>query len=293
MSVSKRFRTFLDNLKLTDIQKQNGASRKESVVRAMNSHYYNSQSTSANAKYVGSWAKLTRIRPPRDVDVLFNLPASTHTKYEGRSGNKQSQLLQEVRSILLNSFPSTAIKGDGPVVIVPFSSYDVELIPAFSLSTGGHWVCMTDNNGYYKKADYEAENSAISNSNTSSNGNTRDLVRMMKCWQAYCSVPMKSFHIELIAIDFLATWGNSGKSETFYDWMCRDFLEYLLNKQNGYVYAPGTYEMMFLGSAWATKAQTALGRAKNACIHEGNSNWAAAGDEWQKIFGTDIPKYVS
>lgn len=96
MSVSRRFTIFLSNLKLTDTQKANGKARKEAVVKAMNAHYYGLTSESSHSLYVGSWAKRTRIRPPRDVDVLFALPASVHTRFEVRTGNRQSQLLQEV-----------------------------------------------------------------------------------------------------------------------------------------------------------------------------------------------------
>lgn len=292
MSVATRFSTFLGNLRLSDLQKADGSTKRESVVRALNSHYWGSSSGTTNSRYVGSWAKRTRIRPPRDVDVLFELPSTVHTRFEGRSGNKQSQLLQEVRSVLSSSFQSTAIKGDGPVVLVPFASYSVELIPAFQRYGGGHLVCMTTLGGWYKHEDYDAQVTSMSTSNSGSNNNTRDLIRMMKRWQAHCSVPLKSFHIELLAIDFMSSWGNRGKSSTWYDYMCRDFFAYLIGRQNSYVYAPGTGESMGIGSAWASRAETAWGRAKKACTHEANSEIAAAGDEWQKIFGTDIPKYV-
>lgn len=292
MSVSQRFNSFLANLTLTESQKADGETKRQSVVKVLNSHYWNSNSGTANSKLVGSWAKLTRIRPPRDVDVLFALPSSVHTQYEGRSGNRQSQLLQEVRQILSRSFTSTSIRGDGPVVVVPFASYSIELIPAFQLNGGGHWVCMTNNGGHYKRTDYEAESAVISTSNTQTNGNTRHLIRMMKRWQWHCSVPLKSFFIELTARSFLATWGNAGKSSTYYDWMVRDYLRYLLTLQNGTVYAPGTGEAMNLGSAWVSRAETALARAIKACEFEFAERRYEAGDEWQKIFGMDIPKHV-
>jgi hypothetical protein len=151
---------------------------------------------------------------------------------------------------------------------------------------------MTDNGGHYKKADYAAELAAVAKSNKDSNGNTRDLVRMMKAWQGYCSVPIKSFHVELISIDFMQQWSYQGKTSVYYDWMVRDFLAYLIQRANSYVFAPGTYEAMDLGSAWKSKAESALGRARKACEFEAEKDWPAAGDEWQKIFGTDIPKYV-
>lgn len=290
MSVSRRFAQFLENLRLTETQVSDGSAKRETVVRVLNQQYWSSSSGTSNSRYVGSWAKHTRTRPPRDVDVLFELPSSVRTRFDSRTGNKQSQLLQEVRNVLNSSFPRTAIKGDGPVVIVPFATYAVEVIPAFRRYAGGHDVCMTNLGGWYKREDYDAQVSRISTSDSASNGNTRDLVRMMKCWQAHCSVPLKSFVIELFAIEFLNTWGNRGKSKEWYDWMCRDFFSYILGRQNTTLYVPGTGEALYSGSLWATRADTALGRAKKACEYETNSQWGLAGDEWQKIFGTYIPR---
>lgn len=104
MTVSKRFGEFLDNLTLTAIQKQNGSDRRESAIKSLNLNYYGSSSGTANSIYIGSWAKRTRMRPPRDVDVLFRLPYSVYEKYQRRDGNKQSQLLQEVRNVLLKAY---------------------------------------------------------------------------------------------------------------------------------------------------------------------------------------------
>lgn len=290
MSVSARFQQFVNNIRPTKDQVSAGNSRRESVVACLNRSYYSSGSSTNNSFFVGSWAKYTRVRPPRDVDVLYELPYQVYERFNQRTGNIQSQILQEVRSVLLNTFPSTAIRGDGPVVVVPFTSYNVELIPTFKLKSGEYWICMTNSGGHYKTADYLAEAAAMKASQDRT-GMTRDLVRMMKRWQAYCSVPIKSFHIELVAIDFLENWDNRGKGYLYYDFMVRDFLHYLYNRANGYVSAPGTGEVMALGSAWQSKTSTAYYRAEKACSLE-NEDSAAAGDEWQKVFGTDIPKYV-
>lgn len=289
MVVSERFRIFLEKLTLTEAQMQNGRDRRESAIKPLNSYYWASSSGTSNSIYIGSWAKRTRMRPPRDVDVLFQLPSSVYEKYQMREGNKQSQLLQEIRGVLVKSYPYTAIRGDGPAVIVPFSSYNVEVVPAFKLDDGKYWVCITSGGGSYKAADYEAERLAMSVSTTGSNGNTRELVKMMKRWQGHCDVSLKSFWLEILAVDFIRTWEHAGKSRVWYDWMVRDFLTFLVGKENTYIYAPGTYEMMYLGSSWVSKAKTARDRAIKACDHEGNSRPISAGEEWQKIFGSDIP----
>lgn len=112
---------------------------------------------------------------------------------------------------------------------------------------------------------------------------------MLKCWQAYCSVPLKSFYIELLAVKFLDQWEHAGKSKTYYDWMTRDFFAWLVNQAWGTLYVPGTWESLSLGDAWKSKAQSAYERAAKATQNEADNLPYTAGGEWQKIFGTDIP----
>jgi hypothetical protein len=71
--------------------------------------------------------------------------------------------------------------------------------------------------------------------------------------------------------------------------MTRGFVRFLLTKVNSYVFVPGTYEIVWLGNDWESRAQSALGRAEKACGNEALNLPCAAGSEWQKIFGTDIP----
>jgi hypothetical protein len=112
---------------------------------------------------------------------------------------------------------------------------------------------------------------------------------MAKCWQGYCSVPLKFFYIERIAIDFLSSWEHLHKGEMYYDWMIRDFLRYLKNKENGFIVLPGTYRIMYLGDAWVSRTQSAIDRAVKACAFELEDRPIAASAEWQKIFGLDFP----
>lgn len=104
LTVSQRFDTFLNNIRLTTGQIEAGAERREKVVETLNSHYWGSNSKTANSLYVGSWGKRTRVRPPRDVDVLFKLPYETYERFSKRTGNIQSQLLQEVKRVLGENF---------------------------------------------------------------------------------------------------------------------------------------------------------------------------------------------
>jgi Second Messenger Oligonucleotide or Dinucleotide Synthetase domain len=289
MTVSQRFDQLLGNLTLTADQRTKGTNAHSGVRQCLNEYYYTSSSVSANSMLTGSWGKCTEIRPPRDIDVLFVLPDSVYNRFELRSGNKQSQLLQEVKGVLQNMYSSTTMRGDGQVVMVQFTGYAVEVAPAFKFSNGQYRICDTNNGGSYKTTDPNAEIENVRASNDATSGNTRHLIRMTKCWQGYCSVPIKSFVLELLAVDFLRMWEHKGKSTTWYDYMTRDFLKYLVGKANSYVFVPGTYESIWLGDDWKSRAESACDQAVKACDYEAQNMPYSAGNQWQKIFGTDIP----
>jgi hypothetical protein len=292
MTVSERFDKFLSNIALTSDQQSDGTTKHSGVRTALNKHYYDNSSATANSMLVGSWGKDTRIRPPRDIDILCELPYSVYQRFEQRSGNKQAQLLQEVRGVLENTYPNTTMRADGQVVIVPFVTYAVEVLPAFLLDNKKYWICDTNEGGKYKTTDPIAEIAAVHNSATATNGNTRKLIRMLKKWQDVCSVTLKSFMLELLVIEFLSKYEYASKTSVYYDWMVRDFLAWLLSNQTyswSGVSIPGTGEYIVLGSDWHSKAESAHSRAKKACEYESQNMPYNAGGEWQKIFGDDIP----
>lgn len=288
MSVSQRFTALLNNLALTFDQQVDGITKHHGVRKCLNSHYYNSSSDSANSCLIGSWGKSTEVRPPRDIDVLFVLPYAVYQRYESRSGNKQSQILQEVKSVLAATYSTTKMRGDGQAVIVPFASYAVDVVPAFELNNGRYYICDTNAGGRYKTTDPEAEKQNVTASNTATKGNTRDLIRMLKRWQAYCAVPVRSFWLELLAVQFLSTWAHRGNGPLYYDWITRDFFKWFSGMSWQTIFVPGTHETVSLGNDWKSKAESAYGRASKACDYEASSPYSA-GLEWQKIFGDFIP----
>jgi hypothetical protein len=128
MEVGQRFLTFLQNIALTEEQKKDGANKHGAVRTCLNKHYYGSYSSTENSMLVGSWGKYTRIRPPRDIDVLYVLPFAVYQRYERVQGNKQSQLLQEVENVLMKTFPSTKMRGDGQVVMSWLQVYEADKV---------------------------------------------------------------------------------------------------------------------------------------------------------------------
>ncbi len=288
IAVTQRFKKFHENLRLTDGQVEEGTSHHEGVRKSLNTHYYGYSSETDNSFLTGSWGKWTRMRPPRDIDIYFILPIEVYNRFEQHSGNRQSQLLQEVRAVLQQTYPGTKIKGDGPVVLVAFNRMSVEVVPAFLLTSGQYWICDTKSGGRYMVADPQAEIEQVSSTQGACNNNLRPLVMMLKAWQSHCNVPLKSFYLELLANEFLLAYAHRLQGYFYYDWFHRDFFSFLIAKCNGYVVVPGTYDTIALGDAWLSKAHNAHSNALSACSYEYNDMVIHAGEEWQKIFGTMI-----
>jgi Second Messenger Oligonucleotide or Dinucleotide Synthetase domain len=293
MYVERRFGQLLETLTITRTQREDGETKQAAIRACLNRWYWGHGSEAANSMLIGSWGKDTRLRPSRDIDILFLLPSEVYWRFDRRSDNRQSQLLQEVKYAIGQAYSQTTLRGDGQVVSVPFSSIPIEIVPGFRCTDGSIIICDANDGGRYKTSTAEAEVRDLDASDRAWNGNTRSLVRMMKQWQRERNVPLKSFALERLAVEFLSIWPFSHHDLFWYDWMIRDFLGYLVGRVNGYLFMPGTGEIIALGSEWLSRAQTAYGYAVRACDYERANYQALAGDDWQQIFGSAVPVLVS
>ena len=117
IAVRQRFTQFHNNVTLTLLQQLDGWKKKDGVVTCLNRHYYGAPSGTDNSFPVGSWAKDTAVRPPRDLDLYFLMPWAVYQRFQGYTWNRQSSLLQEVKNVLAKTYPNTDMRGDGQVVL--------------------------------------------------------------------------------------------------------------------------------------------------------------------------------
>src|SRR5437763_1023221 len=136
MSTSSRFDRFLSNISLTSDDRTDAKRKYDGVAGKLHSHYYSSIYNGSTKLLIGSYGKHTSVRPPRDVDILFLMPPEQYRRFNAYLGNGQSALLQEIRAILQERYPTTEkIRGDGQVVVVPFKGgHTVEVLPAWITS---------------------------------------------------------------------------------------------------------------------------------------------------------------
>ncbi len=83
---------------------------------------------------------------------------------------------------------------------------------------------------------------AVDTANARYNKKVKHLARMARAWKDKSGVSMSGLLIDTLVYDFMADWEYNDKSFLYYDWMARDFLEYLheQDRDRSYWYAPGS-----------------------------------------------------
>lgn len=283
--VIPHFSEFLRELDLSLFERADAESKAGRVARCLWENYYTGEFDVRCFLKVGSYGKGTAIRPPSDLDILFRLPTAEFYRVEQLVGNKQSQLLQEVKRALGRTFPRTDLRADGQVILAPFQTYNVEVIPAFQRTDGTYLTAHTADDGTWRLSNPVAEYQRLQHVNSVSAGKATHLTKMLKAWKRECLVDIKSVSLEVLACVFLEQWPHRLRSLFYYDWMVRDFFAFMHDYKDGWTLVPGTSEKIELGDTWFSKCQRAYQRSLKACEYEYGDYGFAAAAEWQKIFG--------
>jgi len=93
-----------------------------------------------------------------------------------------------------------------------------------------------------------------------------------------------------LAYNFISTWQYSDKSFYYYDWMVRDFFEYMSKQPNSQVKwkVMGSGRYIYCYGSFQAKAKKAYAKAIDAIEHSEYYS-ATANKEWREIFGNKFP----
>jgi Second Messenger Oligonucleotide or Dinucleotide Synthetase domain len=291
MLAAERFRRLLSDLALEPAERISGIRAHKAVHSALQAHYYGHLTITDHSRLIGAWAKGTEVRPRRSIDLLFVLPKAVRDRNWPVSSVASAALLimQDVALVLGTSGRAARIRSDGFAIAVPIGPDVVDVRPAFGLPASRYQPCHAQGAGDFYTYDPSLEEANLRQADHRSRGNARDLIRLLKCWQTYRTVPIASIAIELLSIEFLATWPRAGDQSHFYDWMIRDFFAFLLTRAGCALAMPGSDTTVRAGAAWLSAARTAHTHAAKACACETDGLNADAWWEWEKIFGELVP----
>ncbi|WII37581.1 SMODS domain-containing nucleotidyltransferase [Paenibacillus thiaminolyticus] len=291
MSVSDYFSTFCSNLRMSSETVSTIQYRNKQITKRINIDYWGSTSDTSHSLYVGSYGRGTEIWTS-DIDMIVQLPKWVYDKFDKYTSNGQSALLQDVKAALQKTYSTSYLKGDGQVIGINFTDgINFEIVPAFLNNDNSYTYPDTTNGGTWKVTDPRKEISAMDARNSATNKNLKRLCRMARAWKEKCSVPMSGILIDTLAYKFINDWTYKDKSYLYYDYMSRDFFQYLkdLDKTQSYWLAPGSNRYVWKDGNFQTKAFTAYNLSLEAIEHETNNRPYSSKEKWREIYGTKFP----
>lgn len=292
MGLAEWFNVFCSNL---IVQNTSTISlRYKNITKRLNTDYWSTDSDTSHSLYVGSYGRDTAIKGFSDLDMIFRLPYEVYKQYDNYTGNGQSALLQAVKKSIEKTYSTTSIRGDGQVIVVPFTDgISFEVVPAFKNNDDSFTYPDANNGGRWRTTNPKPEIAAIKDRNKACNGNLIRLCRMARAWKRKWEVPIGGLLIDALAYQFIGTWGYKDKSYLYYDFMCRDFFKWMSDQSSEQEYwrAPGSGQYVYGKGLFQYKAKRCYNISLEAIEHESANpkrEWSAK-QKWREIFGTAFP----
>lgn len=292
VSIGDWFKSFCLDIKVKD--KESISRRYKAITRRLNIDYWDTTSDTSHSLYVGSYGRNTAVNGFSDLDMIFQLPYSVYKKYNNYAGNGQSALLQEVKRSIEKTYSKTSIRGDGQVILVPFTDrLTYEVVPGFINENDSYTYPNANSGGSWCVTNPRPEIQAIRTRNEQCNKNLVWLCRMMRVWKNKWEVPIGGLLLDTLAYQFIENWEYRDKSFMHYDWMCRDFFDFMAKQDKEKVYwkAPGSAQSVYGKGLFQWKARRCCNIVIEACEHESANpqrEWSAK-QKWREVFGNQFP----
>ncbi len=294
MSVSINFNMFCEKLKVSAKKKSIISLRFKSICKKLNNDFWDIN-TDLGGIYVGCYGRETANDGIDKIEMIFEMPSHLREKYSKSQKNSQFLFLEDVRRSIATLYPNTSLVHDKfGINIIFFDGMSFNIAPVFYKNNDEHIYADPRKGGSWESKNFKKGKEEIRIGDTVTNHNLKRLCRMIKAWRRNCNVPIKEILIDTLAYEFLMSWDSRETSYSYYDVMCRDFFEFLMNQEpskkewkaiGDFLVIPNELNFRYKAVMAHYKAESAITFAKN------NENWLAV-HKWKEVFGIDFPDTI-
>ncbi|MBL8879124.1 MAG: hypothetical protein JNG88_08395 [Phycisphaerales bacterium] len=286
-TIDEGFREFLSGLTPSSTESEAAKSHRASIKACIEKNY-----TLYRFVRIGSFGNGTSISGHSDVDYLAEVAT-------GNLKENSSYSLTTLRDVLDARFPNTGVGVRCPAVRVPFGTNskdttEVVIGDDTARKSSGHVIYnIADCSGGWMDTAPDAHKAYVVKQDDRLGGKVRPLVRYIKAWKFYQSVPISSFYLEMRVAEYA-----SGESSILYSIDVKQFLARLVSREmaalqdpvgvSGYIQPCKTQVQR--DEAWS-KLRTAATRAEKARDAEQAGKISDAFDWWRLLYNDEFPTY--
>lgn len=289
MMIAQCFKTLLDNTALTPEKAYTIMNRAVRIASKLDMRYYGN-SGKRHFNFVGSYGRGTADGNVSDLDMVYFLPEEQFSRYTEYRSNGQSQLLQEVKECILETYPNTEMRGDGQVVVVSFADgMKFEVVPAFWCEKAQYLYANTHNGGSWELSSPTPDFIEFDRADKCSDGKLRNLCRLARVWRAQQHVSIKGILLDTLVWMYLKQ-NNWGRGLSYAE-MSLGFFVFLSRRLNTPVdlKTPGGAETVTDEGGYASKSLISAKAAIQAMVLADAQDFYNSSLIWQKIYGTEFP----
>lgn len=285
-TLEQGFSDFLVKLRATTAETVATASHRASIEACLRTNFGLNRFTR-----IGSFGNGTNVSGYSDVDYLACIPTNQLT-------NSSTYSLNKVRNALVLRFPNMGIGVRCPAVSCPFGEYkseDTEVVVAdYVKDENGFKIYeIADGNDGWMQVCPDAHNAYVKYVDDQLGGKVKPLIRLIKAWKFYQSVPISSFYLEMRVAKYAST-----EKAIIYDIDVKNVLEQLRNNGlaamqdpmgfSGYIYPCKTQALQVDA---LSKLNTAATRAEKAWLAKDKNDLKGAFEWWQLLYNDKFPSH--
>lgn len=293
VTVKESFNQFATNLNITDRQVTLVSTRRKNVVDTLEEKL--SLHSEQPSKLIGSYDRDTMIRylSESDVDVMVVLHYGNNKEWDNKEG--VTKALNRFKKILEDSFPNVICNIDRNCIIMKFSEFRLDVVPAFRF-TDGHYTIPDTYRGAWLKTNPIKFAEEVTRINKNMDGCFIPLIKMIKGWNRNFSKPLRGFHIECMMMKHYKDY----KQSYTYDSMINIFFSRLPEYLKSASYDPilGDRVDLYLdNSSLGNARENFINRAKKAAASadeafEDREKYPSVSiKEWKELLGDFFPSY--
>ena len=283
-TINEGFQDFLKKLTPSDYESDAAKGHRSSIEQCIKSNF-----VLQRFWRTGSFGNGTSISGYSDVDYMASLSA-------GSINQNSSNALTELREALETRFPNTGVRTSCPAVVVPFGADGkeaTEVTPAFFLHNTVDFPVygIPDCSGGWMAASPDAHNHYVRSIDQNLSHKVKPLIRFIKAWKYFQSVPISSFYLELRVAKYAfekSSIAYSSDVERVFALLDRLELAQIQDPKGISGYISPCKSDVYLTSA-KSKVSTALSRATKARKAEENGEIKEAFGWWDLLFGGNFP----
>jgi hypothetical protein len=285
-TIEQGFNEFLTRLTPSATETEASKSHRASIKSCLENNW-----GMTNFFRTGSFGNGTNIKGYSDVDYFAVIPTD-------RLKTNSNTSLTEIRNTLNTRFPNTGVRVDTPSIVLPFGTdgkETTEVVPAdYVRQDNGKSVYDIPNySSGWMKSSPTTHNDYVREIDNNLSKKVKPLIRFIKAWKFFKSVPITSFYLELRVTKYA-----EGETYISYSVDIYRFLKYLVDNELPAIQDPKGISGLIQPCKTDSQKEDALSKLSTAFTRAGKAREAETKDEikdafswWNLMYDGNFPAY--